>query len=58
MHFVSMTLVTGEMNMKKLIAVILTGMFLVSSGAFAADKHTCKKGKHYDEAKKHCVKDA
>ncbi len=42
--------------MKKIIAAVLAGMFLVSVGAFAADR-TCDNGMHTDETTHHCVKD-
>ena len=44
--------------MKKVIAAVLTGLFLVSAGAFAADKK-CDKGYHLDKTKNPpvCVKD-
>lgn len=44
--------------MKKMIATILAGMFLISAGAFAADtaKHECKTGYKWDMTKRECVK--
>lgn len=43
--------------LKKLLAMMLGGMFLFSTGAFAADKYGCKEGEHWDEATAQCVKD-
>ena len=40
---------------KKVIAAVLTGLFLVSTGAMAAQK--CPKGEKYDEVTKSCVKE-
>ncbi len=42
--------------MKRMIAAVLAGMFLVSAGAFAADKK-CDKGMHMDKMTHQCVKD-
>jgi hypothetical protein len=42
--------------MKKIIAAVVTGMLLMSAGAFAADKHECKTGFKWDATKKECVK--
>jgi hypothetical protein len=44
--------------MKKIIAAVLTSLFLLSAGAFAADttKHECKAGYKWDMAKKECVR--
>jgi hypothetical protein len=44
--------------MKKIIAAVLTSMFLLSAGAFAADttKHECKAGYKWDMTKKECVR--
>ncbi|HTT07304.1 MAG TPA: hypothetical protein VMH34_00710 [Gammaproteobacteria bacterium] len=43
------------MTIRKFILAIMTGLFLVSTGAMAADTHKCKKGKVWDADKKHCV---
>ena len=42
--------------MKTIIAAVLSTLFLISAGAFAADKHECKTGHHWDMVKKECVK--
>ncbi len=43
------------MTIRKLILALMTGLFLVSTGAMAADKHKCKKGEKWDAEKKACV---
>ena len=40
----------------KVLATVLTGAFLFSMGANAAEK-TCPKGEHYDTIKGRCVVD-
>jgi hypothetical protein len=44
--------------MKKIIAAVMTSLFLLSAGAFAAGttKHECKAGYKWDMAKKECVR--
>ena len=40
-------------RIKKLVAVVLAGAFLVSTGAFAATK--CPKGQHWNTKTSQCV---
>ncbi len=43
------------MTIRKLMLALMTGLFLVSTAAMAADTHKCKKGEKWDDAKKACV---
>ena len=40
-------------RIKKLVAVVLAGAFLVSTGAFAAEK--CPKGQRWDKKSSQCM---
>jgi uncharacterized protein YxeA len=42
--------------MKKIITTVMAGLFLISAGAFAADKKDCKADQKWDATKKECVK--
>jgi len=43
--------------MKKIVALLLTTVYLASFGAMAADEHKCKAGEKWDATKKECVKE-
>ena len=43
------------MTIRKFILAVMTGLFLVSTAAMAADDHKCKKGEKWDADKKACV---